>query len=171
MRSLFYITKTKSKTNIMTNIVVWIKNPFRRMSEHNMRKMLRKLSCCEIIIYNSIVSAIFQFNWWQWIINIFLYIWYYSYQNHSSYQIVTKRKNEILLLGNHKLLCDCIWNCRLFGNSTKLRLMYLNEKMLAESLASKSNSIFHILFAILVNKLHCTYPGCSHELYKGIINT
>ena len=30
----------------------------------------------------------------KWIINIFINIWYHSFQNHSSYQIVTKKEKQ-----------------------------------------------------------------------------
>ena len=55
-----------------------------------MTKILTKSSCCEIINYNAIVSAN------KWIMNIFPYRWYHSYQKYN------KNINKIILLWNYK---------------------------------------------------------------------
>ena len=65
----------------------------------------------------------------KWIVNSCLYKWHHSYQNHDRLPISYQKRRKINLLWNHKLLCDCVWHCRLFWNFTKHRSMQLNEKL------------------------------------------
>ena len=60
----------------------------------------------------------------KWIMNIFMNRWYHSYQNQSSYQIVTYQKERTKSCCCEIInCCDCVCKYRLVWNSTKPRLM------------------------------------------------